>query len=332
MKRILLFCACAVIGSPVSGETEPFADPLSDPASWFSDSDFPADAPPESRGHVGYQVIVGRDGKIRDCRAADEFLLDDDGTSRFARLTCKLLRERARYAVPRDPQGRALLGNHVGHVYWYRNQMAAFGVRRGNNAITLVRHAIPPLPPTATQRFASMPRLATPLGLPDVLHGIPANAVWAKQAGTTGVRLEITAKGQLSACTLYRTSGYDRLDRAACKLLARRAYIAAQDRNGAAAAFHFYQDVHWRFGDWFRMPIALTNGDGPEFELAFDHGFLGGVWCRASIAGKRIVKPLSDDICDAFAKDRRREMVPGQTVSVHLAPWVPEYAAFPPRN
>lgn len=332
MRQILLFFSCAMIGSPALGEMESFANPLSDPAGWVSDADFPADAPSDARGHVGYRVIVGRDGKIRDCFATDNFLLDDDGTSRFARLTCELLRERARYAAPQDAQGRALLGNHVGHIYWYRNQVAAFGVRRGYNPIILVKHATPPLPPSPQERFASLPRLASPIGLPDILNGIPAVAVQAKQAGTSFVRLNITAKGQLAACTPYQTSGYDRLDRAACKLLARRSFVAAQDRNGASAAFYFYEAVHWRFSDWFRMPVALTSGDGPEIELGFDHGFLGSAQCQASIADKRIVTPLSHDICEAFAKVRKREMVPGQTARIRLAPYaLPDYT-FPPRN
>ncbi|WP_088308870.1 energy transducer TonB [Novosphingobium sp. B 225] len=332
MKRTLLFCSCVMIGSPAFGEEQPFANPLSDPFGWVSNADFPADAPADARGHVRYRMVVGQDGKIRNCFAADEFLLDDDGSSRFARLTCDLLRERARYAVPQDAQGRALLGNHLGHIYWYRNQVAAFGVRHGDNAITLVKHALPPLPPTPQERFASLPRLASPIDLPDILNRIPASAVRAKQAGTSIVRLHITAKGQLAACTPVKTSGYARLDRAACKLFARKSFIPARDRSDRAAAFYFYQPVHWRFSDWFRMPVTLTERGGPQIDLAFDYAFLGGVYCQASMAGKRIVTPLSDDICQAFAKTRKREMVPGHTASVTLAPYVPNYSAFPVRN
>ncbi len=332
MKRILLFCSCAFIASPALGLPEPFANPLSDPADWVSDADFPADAPADARGHVLYQLTTARDGTIRSCHATDEFLLDDDGSSRFARLTCNLLRGRARYAPPQDALGRALLGNHTGHIYWYRNQMASFGERRGQNLITLVRHAKPSLPPSAQERFASLPRLASPIGLPDILTGIPASAVRAKQSGTSIVRLDITAQGKLAACTLVRTSGYERLDRAACRLVKRRTFVAARDKSDRAASHHFYQPVHWRFSDWFRMPITLVDRDGPRIDLAFDHAFMGGVHCQASLAGKRIVTPLSDDICEEFAKARKREMVPGHTVSIHLAPYVPPSYVFPPRN
>ena len=319
MKRTVLFGLCAALSSPALAKDEPFANPINDPAGWVTDADFPQDAAPDDKGHVGYHVIVGRDGTIRDCRAMDDFLLDDDGSSRFARLTCDLLRARARYVMPKDSQGRTLLGNHVGHIFWYRNQMAAFGERLGENNILLVRHAMPKLPPSLHERFASLPQPVEPIGLADVLEAIPPSAVRARQGGMSAVRLSITAEGSVASCKLIATSGHERLDRAACKLMARRKFIPAIDKSGQAVAFRTNQPIYWRLDQWLRMPVTLSSSDGPEVELTFEQGFLGGIACRASMAGKRITAPLSDDICDAFRKSRKREMVPGRTVTVPLA-------------
>lgn len=319
MKRTVLFGLCATLGSPALATVEPFANPISDPAGWVTDADFPQDAGPDDKGHMRYSVIVGRDCRVRDCWAMDYFLLDDEGSSRFSRMTCDLLRARARFVMPKDAQGRTLLGNHVGHIYWYRNQMAAFGERLGESNILLVRHALPKLPPSLQERFASLPEPVEPIGLADVLAAIPPSAVRARQGGMSAVRVSITAEGEVAGCKLIATSGDERLDRAACKLLAHRKFRPAIDKSGKAVAFRTNQPIYWQLDQWLRIPVTLSSSDGPEVELSFEQGFLGGVACRATMAGKRITAPLSDDICDAFRKSRRHEMVPGHTVTVQLA-------------
>jgi len=317
MKRLALFCALA--SSPALGQNAPFANPLSDPGSWVSNDDFPGDAAGDQRGHIYYNMIVGRDGRIRDCMAIDEFLLDDDGSSRFARLTCSLLRARARYEVSKDGNGRALLGNHAGHIYWYRDQVAAFGEWRGRNFILQVKHAKPPLPPTPEQRFASLPRLSRPVGLADILGAFPSQALKHEQFGVAAVRLQVNSQGRLAGCRLLQSSGYERLDRATCKLLSRRRFVAATDKSGKPVAFRLNQAIDWQLNRWLRLPVALTHGEGRDVDLSFDHAFLGGIHCAVSMDGVRVANALSEDVCDAFRKTREREMVPGRTVKVRLA-------------
>ena len=64
--------------------------------------------------------------------------------------------------------------------------------------------------------------------------------------GQAGFALTIDARGRISDCTITRSTGYDALDQATCRLLQRRArFEPARDSSGNAIAGRYTSTVNW---------------------------------------------------------------------------------------
>lgn len=65
--------------------------------------------------------------------------------------------------------------------------------------------------------------------------------------GKARFRLEIAANGRVSDCTITRSTGYDALDQATCRLVSRRArFQPARGPDGEAVAGSYSSAVDWR--------------------------------------------------------------------------------------
>ena len=66
-------------------------------------------------------------------------------------------------------------------------------------------------------------------------------------SGTAGFTLEIDARGEVSNCTITRSTGHAALDRATCRLLERRAeFSPATDNTGSVTSGTYSSSVNWR--------------------------------------------------------------------------------------
>lgn len=75
---------------------------------------------------------------------------------------------------------------------------------------------------------------------------------WIRQemAGVARFRLDISASGQVTGCTITASSGHAELDAATCALITRRAkFKPARDGNGDAVAGTFTNAVEWKIPD-----------------------------------------------------------------------------------
>lgn len=75
----------------------------------------------------------------------------------------------------------------------------------------------------------------------------PAAALRAGEQGVSMLRVIVSAKGQVTACNTYRSSGSDTLDNTACSLMARRArYTPALDADGQPTEDEFLMPFDWK--------------------------------------------------------------------------------------
>jgi protein TonB len=71
-------------------------------------SDYPA-ASPDVEGTTFTRIAVGADGRVRDCR-----VMRSSGFAVLDETTCRLIRQRYRYAPAKDAQGRPV----EDVIYW----------------------------------------------------------------------------------------------------------------------------------------------------------------------------------------------------------------------
>lgn len=111
----------------------------------------------------------------------------------------------------------------------------------------------PPLPPVRPTPPLFTPKAARPLGQPGLWVGeadYPTGELRLGHSGAVGFSLAIGASGQVTGCTVTRSSGYPALDETTCRLIARRArFEPARDEQGMAVAGQFASTVRWQIPD-----------------------------------------------------------------------------------
>lgn len=111
----------------------------------------------------------------------------------------------------------------------------------------------PPLPPVRPTPPLFTPKAARPLGQPGLWVGendYPTGELRLGHAGAVGFSLAIGVSGQVTGCTVTRSSGYPLLDETTCRLIARRArFEPARDEQGMAVPGQFASTVRWQIPD-----------------------------------------------------------------------------------
>jgi TonB family protein len=80
----------------------------------FSDDDYPAAAiRAEEQGRADYRITIGADGRVSDCA-----ITGSSGSSALDSATCRIIRSRARFAAPRDSEGRFVPDSRTGTITW----------------------------------------------------------------------------------------------------------------------------------------------------------------------------------------------------------------------
>jgi TonB family protein len=98
------------------------AAPLTSPASWIKESDYPAIAVRNDlEGTTGVTVIVGRDGKVQSCNVAIS-----SGIPVLDATTCALIEERALFRPALDYDGKPTEGSYSTRVVWRSPPPEAF--------------------------------------------------------------------------------------------------------------------------------------------------------------------------------------------------------------
>jgi len=96
----------------------------------------------------------------------------------------------------------------------------------------------------ATADLSAPPRANLPALISNADY--PAAAIRAGQQGTVEFRLDISAEGRVTGCTITSSSGSAVLDSATCGLLVRRArFTPALDRNGRPTTGTINSRIKW---------------------------------------------------------------------------------------
>ena len=129
---------------------------------------------------------------------------------------------------------------------------------------------LPPPTPAPIPSFAPMPTPSPSIGLPPPPKPTPRfdpiapkasnnpgawvttgdyRSNWIRQelTGTAGFRLQVSAQGRVTGCTITSSTGHAQLDEATCALVTRRArFEPAKDANGKEVAGTFSSAVRWQ--------------------------------------------------------------------------------------
>lgn len=87
--------------------------PATPPQQWITDRDYPRNASPTGGSIVQFRLDVDEGGKVADC-----FILARGGPTEFTKLTCGLLRQRAKLNVALDAQGKPIRSFYISTVFW----------------------------------------------------------------------------------------------------------------------------------------------------------------------------------------------------------------------
>ena len=101
-------------GSPSPRFTPRAAAPLGTPGRWVSDADYPAAALHRGeQGAAGFEVTIGPDGRVRDCR-----ITRSSGSASLDAATCAKVSERAQFTPARDENGDLVVGRYANVIRW----------------------------------------------------------------------------------------------------------------------------------------------------------------------------------------------------------------------
>lgn len=90
------------------------ARPRNDPGSWVSTDDYPgASLVRGEQGTVRFEVAVGADGRVSDCRVTAS-----SGSSDLDAATCRFVTRRARFDPAIDGSGARVSGTYPGSIRW----------------------------------------------------------------------------------------------------------------------------------------------------------------------------------------------------------------------
>lgn len=107
----------------------------------------------------------------------------------------------------------------------------------------------PPAPPPPPPPDLSAGATPSNLGRwsAQIQNNYPSAALRREEEGTVGVAVTIGANGRVSGCSVTRSSGSSRLDRAACQGMRRYArFNPAKDRNGNPTTGSFSTSITYR--------------------------------------------------------------------------------------
>lgn len=101
-------------GSPSPRFTPRAAAPLGAPGKWVSDADYPAAALHRGeQGAAGFELTIGPDGRVRDCR-----ITRSSGSASLDAATCAKVSERAQFTPARDENGDLVAGRYTNVIRW----------------------------------------------------------------------------------------------------------------------------------------------------------------------------------------------------------------------
>lgn len=94
------------------------------------------------------------------------------------------------------------------------------------------------------------PGMATVFGPPEmapiVVNGYPKLALKRREQGTVIYRVELTRGGEPKVCEVTRSSGFQQLDAATCRLIARYAKFKPATRDGKPIHSSYEGKVVWQ--------------------------------------------------------------------------------------
>jgi TonB family protein len=223
----LLVAAAGAAPSANAAEPEP-ARAEQELYHWFTTDDYPLEAlVRRGQGVVRFRLTIDAQGAVSNCA-----IESSSGDPDLDRVSCEVLRSRARYHPARDAEGRVVEGSDSGSITWRLPPvLPVAGVDGAPRAVQRARANL-------SQYFTS--------------DDFPEPARLRGMEGTVGFQLAISAEGRVVGCAVTRSSGDSSLDEATCAILIERArYAPGRDAQQRAVADTDFGRVTWRFPPGF---------------------------------------------------------------------------------
>lgn len=199
----------------------------------------------------------------------------------------------------------------------------------------------PPAPPPPPPRPSGKERPARPTANPGSWmseNDYPAESMRLGEEGTTAFRLTIDKAGKVSDCSIRVSSGYDRLDQTACRLLKERgSFSPALDVKGKPTIGYFSNRFVWVLPKE-RTAKAISPISVKQSFIVETDGRITN--CAISFNGQAVPLGQSENPCaengpakpflDASGKPERRRVTIGIEVKVDEAEAVPAPAGYSP--
>lgn len=205
--------SCGLLGT--LGGTAAAQTPLTDPITWMTDADRPADLP---SGEVGAAVEfdISPQGRIENCDKRNA------RPSSLGETVCELLKQRARYEPAYDTEGRAVASSGVYGVGWSEQGVFKRPADYGG--------AVPRNNPGRWVGPADLPTSRLDRG----------------EGGIVTVRFDITVEGRASNCSGESQEARINLAPIFCEVIERRARFRPPiGTDGRPFATIGRQDIRW---------------------------------------------------------------------------------------
>lgn len=229
------------------GATPPV--PTITPFDAINPEDFPADADPDDSATIYVRLDIDASGRITDCQGLRTEAQGRWTAQQFLGLTCKLLRERVRFAPARDASGRPIASVYADGIVWDRVVGNDGKLIKGPPPVRLIWPREAPAPPAPLPPKPRIdPRPAMPKGNSGGWFSAADYPATLKsgESGRTHYRLTIGPDGRVTACSITKSSGFSLLDERTCSLVMRRArFSPAVDSQGNTISGTWSGSVVW---------------------------------------------------------------------------------------
>lgn len=202
--------------------------------------DYPETAVKEGRhGSTVIAFDVLASGKVANCK-----ILRSSGSADLDAASCNLISDRARYEPAVDSAGSPKTVSTGITIHWIMpgQRQTAADLPIGKSDLRILHASTDAGPHTGSARATAPRRLA----ISDAAK-YPKKAMDDGEQGRVDTVVDVDRKGKPVKCTVIRTSGYERLDRATCKFaLSKLRFEPATDHDGKPTTGRELFYVDWR--------------------------------------------------------------------------------------
>jgi TonB family protein len=202
-----------------------YAKPKNNPGSWVTTNDYPSRSlQQEQEGTTGFRVEIGPDGRVVSC-----MVTASSGHALLDEATCRNVTRRARFDPALDSDGNPTNGFYSNRVSWRIPAAPSYAQQVGFS----------PTGPQAT--FGTYIEIAE--------TDYPLEALEKGWNGYADIQLAVSARGDVTECTVLKGTGQEILDRKSCDIARQWTFLPARNALGEAVPGTTTHEFGWELPD-----------------------------------------------------------------------------------